>query len=229
MGSLHSKPSKNSGTAVTLIMAAILLPAVLNAFRLASSKATPTDLLVTICISLFSGVLFLWILDAVSILRFRSEWVSKSVYGAAIVSVLGTSVAVYKDFFAARKYVYEGPWNFQYMEKDYVKRAHMIILYSDQAGAYWGYSDFDNSDQKVDDGIVSIKIDELDPDRKEVMLQLYRRSGKVEVEKDPLTIERENKLIFSDDKLRTLASGLVRTGPRPRLVQNSSRPCEKSP
>jgi hypothetical protein len=193
---------KIPGTAVTLIMAAILLPAVMNAMRLASGRPTPADLLVAICISLFSGVIFLWILDAVSILKFRSEWLSKSVYGAAIVSVLGTSVAVYKDYFATRKYIYEAPWALEYTEKDYLKRAQMIILYSDHAGAYWGYSDFDSSDQKGDDPIVWIKIDELDPTAKEIMLQLYRKSGKTQVEKYPLTIERDNKLIISDDKLR---------------------------
>lgn len=115
------------------------------------------------------------------------------------MSVLGTSVAVYKDYFATRKYIYEGPWAF---EKDYAKSAHMIISYSDQAGVYWGYSDFDSSDQKGEDPIVWIKVDELDPTKKEIILQMYRKSGKIQVEKDPVTIEREDKLIISDDKLR---------------------------
>src|ERR1022692_5321363 len=103
---LKMKGLKISEMALLLMLFGILVPAAFYAFKL--RDPTPPQLLVAICISLFSSVVFLWILDSTSILRFRSEWVSRSVYGAAIVSVLGTSVAVYKDAFAAKAYPYEG-------------------------------------------------------------------------------------------------------------------------
>src|SRR5438046_1468148 len=83
------------GLALQIMLVGILFPTAIYAFNL--RNPTPAQLLVAICMSLFSAVIFLWILDATSVLRFRSEWVSRSVYGAAIVSVLGTSVAVYQD------------------------------------------------------------------------------------------------------------------------------------
>ena len=94
--------------ALSLMLAAILVPSVNYSMNLYNPSAA--ELLVAISISLFSSVLFLWILDATSILKFRSEWISKSIYGAAIVSVIGTSVGVYKDYFDQNKYPYSGKW-----------------------------------------------------------------------------------------------------------------------
>jgi hypothetical protein len=197
--------TKVPGAAITLIMAGILLPAAIHAVKLGNDE-TPANLLVSICISLFAGVIFLWILDAVSILPFRSQWVSKSVYAAAIVSVLGTSVAVYADFFSSRKYPFEGAWALQYTDGDYVKRTNVIMMYSNQSRAYWGYSEFDDRDQKDKDAVIWIKIDDFDPKAAEIRLQLYKSSKKIADENYRLTIEREGALLRSDkpnpDKLR---------------------------
>jgi hypothetical protein len=94
--------------ALTLMLVGILAPTAMYSFRL--SSPTPADLLVAVSIALFSAVLFLWILDATNLMPFRAAWISKAVYGAAITSILGTSVAVYKDFFYADKYPFEGAW-----------------------------------------------------------------------------------------------------------------------
>jgi hypothetical protein len=74
-----------TGLAFLLMLAGILLPTVKYAYYL--REPSPAQLLVAVCMALFSAVLYLWILDATSILPFRSPWVSSSVYGAAIVSV----------------------------------------------------------------------------------------------------------------------------------------------
>ena len=87
------------------VVIAVLMPAANYSLRL--SDPTPSQLLVAISIGVFSSVVCLWLLDAVSILRFRSEWVSRSVWGAAIVSILGTGVGVFQGAFAERKYPYE--------------------------------------------------------------------------------------------------------------------------
>ena len=71
------------------------LPASTHNFRL--TDPSPAELLVAVSIALFASVLFLWIMDATGLLPFRAAWISKAVYGAAITSILGTSVAVYKD------------------------------------------------------------------------------------------------------------------------------------
>src|SRR5580700_2617368 len=94
--------------ALLLMLIGILAPTALYSFRLTSPS--PAELLVAISIALFASVLFLWILDATGLMPFRAPWISKAVYGAAITSILGTSVAVYKDFFYANKYPFEGAW-----------------------------------------------------------------------------------------------------------------------
>jgi len=80
------------------------------------------------------------------------------------------------------------------------------MLYSDQSGAYWGYSELDNADPKDKDPIIWVKVDEFDPNKREIRLQLHRASRKLVNEKYQIAIERENKLITSakpaDDKLR---------------------------
>jgi hypothetical protein len=78
-----------------------------------------------------------------------------------------------------------------------VKRANVILSYSDQSGAYWGYSEFDNSDTKEQDPIVWFKVEEFDPKAKEIRLQVFRSSRKVADETYQLDIQRENKLFTS--------------------------------
>jgi hypothetical protein len=124
--------------ALLLMLAGILIPTAKYAWDL--REPTPAQLLVTVCMAMFSAVLFLWILDSTSILPFRSPWVARSVYGAAIVSILGTSVAVYRDVFAESKYPYDGLWEMTlwsgYPE---VTRKHRVLLsYSSSAETYWG-------------------------------------------------------------------------------------------
>ena len=87
-------------------------------------------------------VVFLWILDATSILRFRAEWISRSVYGAAIVSVLGTSVGVYQDAFNEQKYPFEGRWEVKVRKAEqttFVANHTVVLAYSRTAKVYWGY------------------------------------------------------------------------------------------
>ena len=101
-GTQYSLPN----VALLFMLMGVLMPSVIYSVNLRTP--TPAELLIAICIALFSSVLFLWIMDATSVLKFRSEWISKSVYGAAIASILGTSVAVYTDVLVERKYPYEG-------------------------------------------------------------------------------------------------------------------------
>ena len=129
--------------ALLLMLAGVLIPSVIYSINL--KNPTPAELLVAICIALFSSVLFLWIMDATSILRFRSEWVSKSIYGAAIASIIGTSVAVYSDVFAERKYPYEGRWEITISLTDTqpsVLKHSAVIVFSKSAETYWGYCDY---------------------------------------------------------------------------------------
>ena len=100
---------------VVMVMA-VLLPSASYSFSL--NDPTPAELLVAICIGVFSSTVCLWILDAVSVLRFRSEWVSRGVWGAAIVSILGTGVGVFQGALAERKYLYEGAWTVRVLPHD---------------------------------------------------------------------------------------------------------------
>jgi hypothetical protein len=136
--------------ALSLMLAAILLPAL--KYSLMLNNPTAAELLVAISISLFASVLFLWILDATSVLPFRSEWISKSIYGAAIVSVLGTSVGVYSDYFKDRKYPYEGEWIVSTTMPGFptpVTELSAVLTYSKQAETYWGYSQIEKPIPKI--------------------------------------------------------------------------------
>lgn len=95
------------GFALLLMLVAILVPPVMYSLRL--QEPSPPQLLVAICIGVFASMLYLWVLDATATIKFRSEWISKGVYGVAIVSILGTSVGVYKDAFQA-PFLYQGEW-----------------------------------------------------------------------------------------------------------------------
>ena len=122
-----------------VVVVAVLMPAVNYSLRL--SDPTPSQLLVAICIGVFSSVICLWLLDAVSILRFRSEWVSRSVWGAAIVPILGTGVGVFQGAFAERKYPYEGQWLvrvYSPSENAFVAERQAVLIYSQSTESYWG-------------------------------------------------------------------------------------------
>jgi hypothetical protein len=132
--------------AMGLMIVAILIPSV--NYSVSLSNPSPSELLVAISIALFSSVLFLWILDATSILKFRSEWVSKSIYGAAIVSIIGTSVGVYKDYFDSNKYVYTGKWEINILNKSdstYILNNYISLIYSENSNLYWGYSNINKN------------------------------------------------------------------------------------
>ncbi len=183
--------------ALTLMLLGILLPTAFYSFKLAQSSPTPSDLLVAVCMALFSSVLFLWIMDATSILPFRASWISKSVYGAAIMSVLGTSVAVYKDYFNTRKYPYEGAWNVVLTSNASPNSPiefPVILTYSEAAGAYWGYS---NLVPKSQSSIIWAEVTDLAPDEKALELKVYLSDGTQHTYKWPIGVERKGKLFKS--------------------------------
>jgi hypothetical protein len=133
------------GAALIAIAIGILFTSVAYSIRL--TDPTPSQLVVAICIALFSASVFLWILDATSILRFRADWISKAVYSAAIESVLSTSALVYKNAFG-RQYPYEGAWDVTINSDDsvgqhrFVYNRPVILAYCETSDRYVGYSDY---------------------------------------------------------------------------------------
>jgi hypothetical protein len=193
--------TKNVPTlALGLMLMSVLLPSAFYSYHL--KDPTPSQLLVAICIGLFSSVVFLWILDAVSILRFRSEWVSKSVYGAAIVSILGTSAGVYKDAFSASKYPYEGAWivsilNFNTNQE--IASATVALAYSDRSDTYWGNSTYQppRPEQKI--GAVWIGVSDFNPSEGRILLTWYNVNGEKSVVQPQVTAQRAGKLFEGGD------------------------------
>ena len=190
MGNHYSVPT----LALGLMLVGVLLPSAMYSFRL--HDPTPAELLIAICIGLFSSVVFLWILDAISILRFRAEWVSKSIYGAAIVSVLGTSVAVYKDAFATRKYPYEGLWELQITSWHQMADLSLPIVftYSEGSGAYWGYSEYRPSTDPV--RIVWVQATEFSPRtvNADLTLRILTNAGQERRLSQALSSDRKGKV-----------------------------------
>jgi hypothetical protein len=200
-----------------LMLVGILLPTA--KFSLGLNDPSPTQLLIAICISLFSAVVFLWILDSTAVLRFRSEWVSKSIYGAAIVSVLGTSVAVYKDAFIERKYPYEGRWEIQIRTGEkLLANNELILMYSDSAETYWGYSDFRGGNQSPGALAKWIRVNDFDNKSGKLNLSYFDESGSEAIVTMTLTSTRGGKL-FSGSQ-----SATTKEEPESKMVITLGRP-----
>lgn len=186
--------------AFTLMLMGIVLPATFYAFKL--NNPTPAQVLVAICISLFSGVVFLWIMDATSVLRFREGWVSKSIYGAAIASVLGTSVAVYKDAFESRKYPYEGRWEVSVTQSDTNKllaERSLVLSYSDSAKVYWGYSDAIPEKNGESLKAAWLEVKQLTPDDGNIVMRLLFNDGSDLTLNQKLEITRDGRVFNSPE------------------------------
>lgn len=178
--------------ALQLMLIGILLPTAFYSFNL--RNPTPAQLLVAVCMALFSGVVFLWILDATNILLFRSKWVSRSVYGAAIASVLGTSVAVYRDAFDARKYPYEGAWEVNVLKADTNQLLvdHKVVLsFSESAGVYWGYSNVVLEKNDDTTKALWIEVKQFRPDDGYILMRLVSKDGSNQVIDQRLTMSSD--------------------------------------
>jgi len=178
------------GMALQIMLLGILIPTAFYAFKL--RDPTPAQLLVAICMSLFSAVVFLWILDAVSILRFRSAWVSRSVYGAAIASVLGTSVAVYQDSFAASKYPFQGAWEITILDaatSAVVADRRLALAYSDSSASYWGYSNVETAPTRAAGQAIWLEVRHFRPTTKQISLRLMFADGSSKLIEQTLATE----------------------------------------
>lgn len=185
--------------AFLLMLLGILAPTAIYSFRLTTTSPSPADLLVAVSIALFASVLFLWIMDATALLPFRAAWISKAVYGAAITSILGTSVAVYKDFFYADKYPFEGAW--QVMLTKTTDETHpiefmLLLSYSQAGGRYWGYSNLiaNSTDAKT---LVWIEAIDVSLEQPNAVLRLHFGDGSQQVVQLPLSVEKKGRLLKS--------------------------------
>lgn len=194
------------------VVVAVLMPAVNYSIRL--HDPTPAQLLVAICIGVFSSIVCLWILDAVGVLKFRSEWVARSVWAAAIVSILGTGVGVFQGAFAERKYPYEGPWAvrvYATSDKSFIAERQAILTYSQSTESYWGYSETSLPTPPQPNKAISLEIVAFDPKKPDVTLRLLFADGKQTVLEQGLTSEQ------SGVRFRTAASN-------PDIAISLSRP-----
>jgi hypothetical protein len=184
--------------ALLLMLAGILLPSAAYSVRL--EHPSPAELLVAICVALFAAVLFLWILDATSILTFRAPWISKAVYGAAIASILGTSVGVYKDYFETAAHPYEGLWHVVIVPKSTSQpvECSLVLSYSRSAGKYWGYSDL-IATESGGDTFRWIELMEYVPDEGVITLRAYKPDGTRLLIRCNVTTLRKDKVIRSSE------------------------------
>ena len=183
--------------ALLLMLAGILLPTALYSFRLQSPSAP--ELLVAVSVALFASVLFLWILDATDIMPFRAPWISKSVYGAAIVSILGTSVAVYKDYFYLDKHPAAGLWEVTLTnsaDPTHPKEFPLLLSFSEAGDRYWGYSALiaNSTDSKT---LVWVEAVDVSPRDGNATLRLHFGDGSVEVFKWTVSVQKKGKYMES--------------------------------
>ena len=197
------KLGKNTATipslALLLMIGGILFPAVYYSLHL--TDPTPASVLVAICVSLFSSVIYLWILDATGILIFRKEWISKSIYGAAIVSVLGTSVAVYKDYFEQDKYPLQGIWKFTTIDKNknISFENELLLSFSKNSSVYFGFSNH-TSALADSTAISSVEVSQLSPKEKFIVFKIINGKGLTETFRKIITTsDNEKQILLSID------------------------------
>jgi hypothetical protein len=206
------KVAQVPGIALTLMLIGILLPTAFYSFRLSQSSPTAADLLVAVCIALFSSVLFLWIMDATSILPFRAQWISKSVYGAAIVSILGTSVGVYKNFFNSSKYPFDGAWQVILTSKadpTHPTEFLVVLTYSEAAAGYWGYS---NVVATSHERMLWAEVTDFAPEERTFELRATNGEGTQIVYRWPIKSSRKGRLFESEKESSDLSLELRRPG-----------------
>lgn len=194
-----------------LVVVAVLMPA--TKYSIDLRDPTPPQLLVAICIGIFSSVICLWLLDAVSILRFRSEWVSRSVWGAAIVAILGTGVGVFQGAFADRKYPYEGPWQVRVhstVEDDFVVERQAVLTYSQSTESYWGYSDTVLPAQPDPKKAISAEVVQFTPVDPRITLRLVYSDGRQTVLEHALTSEQKGTRFKTADPSSKVTIALAR-------------------
>jgi hypothetical protein len=189
--------------ALTLMVAAMLVPTV--RYSISLHDPTPAQLLVAICIAVFSSVVALWVLDAVSVLQFRSAWVSRGVYGVAIASILGTSVGVYQGAFADRKYPSEGAWDVRVVavaENSTLAHHQVVLIHSETADVYWGYANATLSGQDAQAKAAWLEVVEFIPEKGSISLRLLMRDGKEIAVESQLKSENKGKSYHSGDDVK---------------------------
>ena len=181
--------------ALVMMIGGILFPAVYYSANL--RDPTPASLLVAICVSVFASVIYLWILDVTNILTFRHQWISKSIYGAAIASILGSSVAVYKDFFDSEKYPLRGKWQVSVINSrnKSLSQNELLIGYSENSDVYYGFSDVTEPLHDTS-GIAFIEVKSLSVKDKIILFQLGHENGKIESFQNSFRISENQKQIF---------------------------------
>jgi len=189
--------------ALILMLAIILIPSLWFSIRLLFNPSKASDIVLAISVGTFASVIYLWILDATSILPFRSPWTSKAVWMVAISTILSTSAAIYRGYFAEDRYPYQGVWEVTYQDNSIQFTLPTVISYSESSSTYQGYTGI----QKVPTGIryfnggdcsqyFSIEIVDFNPDKNYIIFRRHVEDNSEEIRRD-LTIEREGKLIES--------------------------------
>ena len=187
------------GLVLLAIVVAVLLPAAKYSSNL--TDPTPSQLLVAISIGVFSSTLCLWLMDAVGVLAFRSEWVSRGVWGAAVVSILSTGVGVFQGALAERKYQLEGKWEARVISKEsdiYLTEVPLVLSYSTSADTYWGYSKTLVTSQQEERKPISIDVIDLNIDALKITYRLRYLNGKEEIYEQPIKLGEKRKNIYSE-------------------------------
>jgi len=190
--------------ALLLMLAAILFPALLFSFHLFFSPSRTTDIILAVSIATFASVVYLWILDATSILTFRTPWLSKSIWGIAIASILSTSASIYTGSFKEVKYPYQGVWEFTYIQSSVRLNFPVVISYSEGSGTYQGFTGVQqlNSNYKFFNirtdvpQYMSIEIADLNPEKGYIIFRRHINDQTIEFSRS-LDIARDGRLIES--------------------------------
>lgn len=184
--------------AIVAMLGAVLLPSVVYSINL--NEPTPSELLIAICIGVFSSVLSLWILNITSIINFKEKWLSKSIWTTVIVSILGSSVGVYKESFSERTYKLEGRWELSIWNNNgeqLVLDKDLILLYSKNSEVYWGYSEYSHiiDEESKIDNITWVNIKYIDIDNSLIELELLNKESRYILRFNDIDVSKNKKII----------------------------------
>ena len=195
--------------ALTMMMVAILLPAVNYSMRL--GDPTPQQLIVAICIGIFSSVFCLWILDSVGVVTFRSPALRGTIYTAGVGAIIAAGVAGFRGGLSDRAYPYEGVWNIRVhsvADNSFVVDHSAVLIYSRSASAYWGYSETLKPEQGPSQA-AALELVEFLPDTPSIALRLYFRDAENISIKQSLVEKQDGKRFeskSSDDSAKYIVT-----------------------
>lgn len=163
---------------------AIITPAV--TYSISVAPRAPEDVIMAGAVSLFCVTIYIWILDLIKFIDFRSKGVRAGVYSAAVLVILGSCATLVKSRLSRPAFPYAGYWSlpmtYSYWDPNRSVWAttrgtwRVCLTYSERTGTYTGVSVPNwyvlQDDPASGTHVEWVEISEFAPESKRIRLKL---------------------------------------------------------